>query len=98
MLGLQHPSAESPKQYSANVLPCRINHNGSVNSHARFWHPQRDELDHPVSHLRGRRLQGREVTIPTGYRGLPSLAPAAAPLNANLNRRPLAQDGPYRPR
>ncbi|KAI9798034.1 MAG: hypothetical protein M1835_005037 [Candelina submexicana] len=52
-----------------NVLPCRIDHNGPVNASERYWAPTKDCNGRETSYFRGRKLQGRSVKIPEGYRG-----------------------------
>ncbi|OJJ30653.1 hypothetical protein ASPWEDRAFT_32816 [Aspergillus wentii DTO 134E9] len=55
-----------------NILPCRIHYDGPVESLERHWTPKSDEKDGDVhtSHFRGRRLRGRRVAIPEGYKGI----------------------------
>ncbi|EON60841.1 hypothetical protein W97_00051 [Coniosporium apollinis CBS 100218] len=52
-----------------NVLPCRINHNGPVDASERYWQPKTDDDGKTTAYFRGRKLRGRAVKIPDGYRG-----------------------------
>ncbi|KAJ5432359.1 uncharacterized protein N7458_011515 [Penicillium daleae] len=72
-------SAEETTKFTPNILPCRIHHDGPIESTDRFWIPQTDEkgTHHSISHdnkqtayFRGRRLRGRRVAIPEGYQGV----------------------------
>ncbi|CEJ61763.1 hypothetical protein PMG11_10283 [Penicillium brasilianum] len=64
-------SDEETTKFTPNVLPCRIHHDGPIESTNRFWIPQTDEKDDKqTSHFRGRRLRGRRVAIPEGYQGV----------------------------
>ncbi|KAL4987626.1 ribonuclease H2 non-catalytic subunit-domain-containing protein [Aspergillus falconensis] len=53
-----------------NILPCRIHHDGPVESLSRYWTPTTDEKDFQTAYFRGRRLRGRRVRIPEGYEGV----------------------------
>jgi ribonuclease H2 subunit C len=88
-------SGDPPKS-TPNLLPCRINHNGSIEPiDSSFWDPQTGDGEfifpphfcHQRSHLpdgaktvyfRGRKLHGKTVKLPEGYRGIvASAAPKA---------------------
>ncbi|KAL4980843.1 ribonuclease H2 non-catalytic subunit-domain-containing protein [Aspergillus desertorum] len=55
-----------------NILPCRIHHDGPVQSVNRYWTPTTDAKDEDLqtAYFRGRRLRGRRVQIPKGYEGV----------------------------
>ncbi|MCJ1366136.1 3'-5' exonuclease [Acarospora aff. strigata] len=53
-----------------NVLPCRVHHNGPVNATERYWSPSTGDDGKQVAYFRGRKLHGRCVQIPDGYRGV----------------------------
>ncbi|KAI9745583.1 MAG: hypothetical protein M1818_001117 [Claussenomyces sp. TS43310] len=53
-----------------NILPCRINHNGRVNSAKRYWAPVAAKNSRSVSYFRGRKLYGRTGRLPSGYVGV----------------------------
>ncbi|KAI9724056.1 MAG: hypothetical protein M1812_000774 [Candelaria pacifica] len=52
-----------------NVLPCRIDHNGPVNASERYWAPTKEDDGKEISYFRGRKLYGKSVKTPEGYRG-----------------------------
>ncbi|KAH8792833.1 ribonuclease H2, subunit C [Hyaloscypha sp. PMI_1271] len=52
-----------------NVLPCRINHNGAVDASRRYWNPTKTPDGKTVAYFRGRKLHGKQVMVPKGYRG-----------------------------
>ncbi|KAL8812700.1 MAG: hypothetical protein Q9223_000500 [Gallowayella weberi] len=37
---------------------------------SRYWDPTTDKDGHPEGYFRGRKLKGREVSLPVGYRGV----------------------------
>ncbi|THX96627.1 ribonuclease H1 small subunit [Aureobasidium pullulans] len=54
----------------ANVLPCRIQHNGPVNATTRHWTPESSSDGQTnTAYFRGRKLNGKTVNLPEGYRG-----------------------------
>ncbi|CAD0039483.1 unnamed protein product [Aureobasidium pullulans] len=54
----------------ANVLPCRIQHNGPVNATTRHWTPESSSDGQTnTAYFRGRKLHGKTVNLPEGYRG-----------------------------
>ncbi|KAJ5623759.1 hypothetical protein N7510_000068 [Penicillium lagena] len=65
-----HSAKDSPTRYTPHVLPCRIHHDGPIESTERFWAPQPDKDGTQTAHFRGRRLRGRRVPLPDGYRGV----------------------------
>ncbi|CAL5865842.1 uncharacterized protein PFLUO_LOCUS48 [Penicillium psychrofluorescens] len=65
-----HSTKVSPTRYTPHVLPCRIHHDGPIESTERFWAPRPDEDGTQSAHFRGRKLRGRRVPLPDGYRGV----------------------------
>jgi ribonuclease H2 subunit C len=79
------PKSANPPTITANLLPCRINHDGPISLSARLWSPSTTPADpsadnnptedanekaqQPIAHFRGRRLHGRQVLVPAGYTG-----------------------------
>ncbi|KIN00156.1 hypothetical protein OIDMADRAFT_125382 [Oidiodendron maius Zn] len=61
--------SSSHQSCTPNILPCRIQHNGSVDASQRFWSPVSGENGTKTSYFRGRKLYGRPVKIPKGYKG-----------------------------
>jgi ribonuclease H2 subunit C len=94
MLAIKQKSP-SPSAVTANLLPCRIHHDGSITLSDRHWAPSQPTTTTPpassdtksvekeeessisnsnessklIAHFRGRRLLGREVSVPEGYTG-----------------------------
>ncbi|KAJ4392639.1 hypothetical protein N0V85_006912 [Neurospora sp. IMI 360204] len=71
ILAFQQPSSNTPKT-TPNLLPCRIHHSGSVEPTDSFWNPRHEE-DGPnlkVSYFRGRKLHGKTLPLPEGYKGV----------------------------
>ncbi|KAL2761114.1 hypothetical protein ACRALDRAFT_1073328 [Sodiomyces alcalophilus JCM 7366] len=80
MFTIQSGESEPPKAI-ANLLPCRIHCEGPVDSAHAFWKPTtttttssepsiRPGDDNKTAYFRGRKLQGRSVRLPDGYRGV----------------------------
>ncbi|KAK1068927.1 hypothetical protein LTR12_016114 [Friedmanniomyces endolithicus] len=69
MLSL-HPT-HNPRTLTPNILPCTIHHNGPLKITKRYWDPQPslDDKKTSTAYLRGRKLRGRVVKLPKGYRG-----------------------------
>ncbi|KAG4424679.1 hypothetical protein IFR04_002212 [Cadophora malorum] len=53
-----------------NVLPCRINHNGAVNTSKRYWNPTVQPDRKTIAYFRGRKLHGKVLKVPAKYRGV----------------------------
>ncbi|KAI4257618.1 MAG: hypothetical protein LQ352_001604 [Teloschistes flavicans] len=71
MLSIQPSSAKpSSSKYIPNLLPCQIHHDGPVNASSRYWDPQENKDGESESYFRGRKLKGRAVKLPEGYRGV----------------------------
>lgn len=68
MLSIQRSSSHSGK-CTPNLLPCRIEHNGPVNAADRYWRPEEEDDGTRTAHFRGRKLCGRKLEVPDGYRG-----------------------------
>lgn len=67
-------SEKSAPTCAVNVLPCRIQHNGPVNATTRHWTPDvgSDGNQNTVAtaYFRGRKLTGKVLDLPEGYRGM----------------------------
>ncbi|KAK1071930.1 hypothetical protein LTR74_003031 [Friedmanniomyces endolithicus] len=70
MLSLQ-PTTRNPRTLTPHILPCTIHHNGPLKISRRYWDPQPSSDDQKTStaYLRGRKLRGRVVKLPKGYKG-----------------------------
>ncbi|KAH8602006.1 ribonuclease H2, subunit C [Bisporella sp. PMI_857] len=68
MLAFQKSESHKGK-CTPNILPCRINHTGPVDTSKRYWNPTaRDGKQ--TAYFRGRKLHGRSIAVPPGYRGV----------------------------
>ena len=78
-----------PWKCSPNVLPCRINHDGPVNAAKRYWDPTTEADGTKTAYFRGRKLRGKTIQLPEGYRGLSdSSLPTSFILIARCRSRP----------
>jgi ribonuclease H2 subunit C len=82
MLSIKSKIKEESK-VTANLLPCRIQHDGPITISPRYWAPETtstftadtaNEESRPLDvklnvHFRGRKLYGREGALPEGYSG-----------------------------
>ncbi|KAJ5476178.1 Ribonuclease H2subunit C [Penicillium sp. IBT 31633x] len=67
----QSAKSDSAPKCTPNIIPCRIHHDGPVDSLERYWTPVTDAKDNTkTSHFRGRKLRGRRVALPDGYQGV----------------------------
>ncbi|KAF1821544.1 ribonuclease H1 small subunit [Dissoconium aciculare CBS 342.82] len=57
----------SSRKLIPNLIPCSVKHSGPITIEQRHWNPQ--ETHKPTAYLRGRKLQGKKVRLPSGYRG-----------------------------
>ncbi|KAF7518005.1 hypothetical protein G7054_g13598 [Neopestalotiopsis clavispora] len=59
------------KKAQVNLLPCRVHHDGSINSIDTYWNPTEDgNTDNlKTAYIRGRKLHGKTVQLPAGYYG-----------------------------
>ncbi|UKZ82143.1 hypothetical protein TrVFT333_009927 [Trichoderma virens FT-333] len=60
----------APSEGVVNLLPCRVQHTGSLGPSSAYWNPNTGENDTRTAYLRGRRLQGKTAKLPANYRGL----------------------------
>ncbi|KAK4459240.1 ribonuclease H2, subunit C [Cladorrhinum samala] len=72
-------SSTTPEKVTANLLPCRINHSGPIGPvPCSFWNPETSEDNKnnvnknkkSTAYFRGRKLNGRSVQLPSGYKGV----------------------------
>ncbi|KAK4108447.1 hypothetical protein N656DRAFT_771822 [Canariomyces notabilis] len=63
------PPDETPK-VTPHLLPCRIHHDGSVEPADSFWEPKACADGTCTAYFRGRKLEGKTVKLPDGYRGV----------------------------
>ncbi|KAI4742631.1 hypothetical protein E4T50_06985 [Aureobasidium sp. EXF-12298] len=69
MLAIKKSGSDTPS-CAVNVLPCRIQHNGPVNATTRHWTPEVSaDGKSNTAYFRGRKLNGKVVDLPDGYRG-----------------------------
>ena len=72
-------NASRQRKCTPNLLPCRIHHSGPLKVHPRHWQPMASSCDSDdnnavpgdtlTSYFRGRKLRGRRVGVPAGYKG-----------------------------
>lgn len=66
--------SEKTPTCAVNVLPCRIQHNGPVHASTRHWTPEitsdGNQNSTATAYFRGRKLNGRVLDLPEGYRGM----------------------------
>ncbi|KAK3940126.1 ribonuclease H2, subunit C [Diplogelasinospora grovesii] len=72
ILSVKPSSAE--EKTTPNLLPCRVHHNGSVEPIQDFWQPTEADDGTKTAYFRGRKLQGKGVKLPKGYRGVVATA------------------------
>ncbi|KAF4337678.1 ribonuclease H2 subunit C [Fusarium beomiforme] len=54
----------------ANLLPCRIHHDGPIDPASTYWTPIVTEDGTKLAFFRGRKLQGKVVKLPEQCRGV----------------------------
>ncbi|KAM5445663.1 hypothetical protein MaudCBS49596_007309 [Microsporum audouinii] len=68
-------NSHTPVTVSANILPCRIHHDGPIEVSSRHWNPVFDAATEEkprtsTVYFRGRKLRGRSVPLPGKYHGV----------------------------
>ncbi|KAJ9149063.1 hypothetical protein NKR23_g4605 [Pleurostoma richardsiae] len=61
---------DSPQKTTPHLLPCRVHHNGDIEPTQSYWAPTQEQDGKKVAYFRGRKLHGRAVKMPDGYRGV----------------------------
>ncbi|KAI9901446.1 hypothetical protein N3K66_003263 [Trichothecium roseum] len=54
----------------ANLLPCKVQHDGPVDPIEAYWKPTKEDNGIQTAYFRGRKLQGKTVSLPQNYRGV----------------------------
>ncbi|KAH8203690.1 hypothetical protein TruAng_002103 [Truncatella angustata] len=52
-----------------NLLPCRIHHDGAIDTVTPYWSPSGSSGGIKTAYVRGRKLHGKTVKLPDGYHG-----------------------------
>ncbi|KAK9793623.1 putative Ribonuclease H2 subunit C [Seiridium cardinale] len=52
-----------------NLLPCRVHHDGDIDAIEPYWNPTKSTDGPKTAYFRGRKLHGKTVKLPAGYRG-----------------------------
>ncbi|KAK3061888.1 hypothetical protein LTS18_005233 [Coniosporium uncinatum] len=68
MLAIRKSNKKVEKS-KANLLPCRIAHNGAVKADKRYWKTEINEGGTQTAYFRGRKLRARRIKVPKGYEG-----------------------------
>ncbi|KAJ9613462.1 hypothetical protein H2200_003404 [Cladophialophora chaetospira] len=84
MLALQRREKRTDIR-TANILPCRIQHDGPLKVTKRYWSPQVEKDGTATSYFRGRKLRGKVLKLPAGYRGTEPFPVAAQNLYAHVS-------------
>ncbi|KAF5661828.1 ribonuclease H2 subunit C [Fusarium heterosporum] len=61
---------ENKSKAVANILPCRIHHDGPIDSASTYWTPTVADDGTKLAYFRGRKLQGKVVKLPEQCRGV----------------------------
>ena len=70
MLKIEKQAPDAARNCHPHLLPCRIHHDGPVEAGDRYWRPEKSDDGKQTAYFRGRRLQGRTLTVPDGYKGM----------------------------
>ncbi|KAK1766892.1 ribonuclease H2, subunit C [Phialemonium atrogriseum] len=60
----------SNPQTIPHLLPCRVHYDGPVEPIQSYWSPSEAKDGTKVAYFRGRKLHGKAVRLPEGYRGV----------------------------
>ncbi|MCJ1454305.1 hypothetical protein MMC28_004657 [Mycoblastus sanguinarius] len=70
MLKLPSPTIGTSAPCTPNLLPCRIYRDSPVDASPRYWAPSTAADGKLETYFRGRKLRGKEIRVPEGYRGV----------------------------
>ncbi|KAK2001654.1 ribonuclease H1/H2 small subunit [Colletotrichum falcatum] len=70
ILSIRSNESDKNRKAVANLLPCRIHHDGPIGDANTFWNPAQTNDGKSLAYFRGRRLHGTTVKLPEQYRGL----------------------------
>ncbi|KAK1971026.1 ribonuclease H1/H2 small subunit [Colletotrichum sublineola] len=71
ILTIRSNKSNNNSKVIANILPCRIHHDGPIGDSNTFWNPVQSEVDgKSLAYFRGRKLHGTTVKLPEQYRGV----------------------------
>ncbi|KAL1842135.1 hypothetical protein VTJ49DRAFT_6014 [Mycothermus thermophilus] len=75
--------ADNPKT-TPHLLPCRVHHDGPVEPVESFWDPKPSpDGTASTAYFRGRKLCGKSIKLPEGYRGVVAVRTPEAPIDAS---------------
>ncbi|OIW32274.1 ribonuclease H1 small subunit [Coniochaeta ligniaria NRRL 30616] len=81
MLSIKSDKPSNSKT-TAHLLPCRVHYDGPVEPAQSYWSPTQQEDGPRIAYFRGRKLHGKTVKLPEGYRGVVVEKQAAPPAAA----------------
>ncbi|KAK3687239.1 ribonuclease H2 non-catalytic subunit-domain-containing protein [Podospora appendiculata] len=61
---------QNDKKSTPHLLPCRVHLDAPVAQVQSFWEPRQAEDGTSTAYFRGRKLCGKTVKLPDGYRGV----------------------------
>ncbi|KAK5658220.1 hypothetical protein OQA88_2195 [Cercophora sp. LCS_1] len=93
ILSLTPANPEEIQKATPNLLPCKIHHNGSIEPVESFWEPTQAEDGSRAAYFRGRKLQGKALKLPEGYRGVVAAPIKPEPKEEDADVVDLTNDG-----
>lgn len=60
----------TPSKCTPNLVPCRVHHDGPADASGRYWDPEAGWDGTAAAYFRGRKLNGRRLKAPEGYKGV----------------------------
>ncbi|TLD24171.1 hypothetical protein PspLS_06772 [Pyricularia sp. CBS 133598] len=61
---------KSKPSAAVHLLPCTIHHDGPIDQVQSYWKPTESEDGKKTAFFRGRKLHGKTVKVPEGYKGV----------------------------
>ncbi|KAK4159784.1 ribonuclease H2 non-catalytic subunit-domain-containing protein [Cladorrhinum sp. PSN259] len=78
VLAIKPSSASETQKITPHLLPCAIKHSGSIGPvSSSYWNPLNSGDGKQTSYFRGRKLTGKTVSLPAGYKGVVAVAEAS---------------------
>ncbi|KAK3324756.1 ribonuclease H2 non-catalytic subunit-domain-containing protein [Cercophora scortea] len=99
ILALNPPQSSSPtdQKTTPHLLPCRVHLDAPVAQVQSFWAPRQAEDGTSTAYFRGRKLCGKTVKLPKGYRGVVAAKTTASDDDNNTHQHSEDDDDADKP-
>lgn len=64
------PQEQSKPRAAVHLLPCTIHHDGPIDQAQSYWKPTESDDGKKTAFFRGKKLHGKSLKVPEGYKGI----------------------------